>query len=209
MATWDTLDEETKKLFEDTAGPGAGQGLWEWQNAGSPTPEPTAPVAPTPTNDWPTALYPTGGGPSAPPVYTPAQPPVVTQSPLITNTPNQAPSAPTQPGQQNFWESDYWKQQQDQARLDAQQLAEFNRQAMLFTQGIQQGQLDIAKAAQSAQEAYQKAMLEYNNAQLAQQAANAAMDANLRQQTIQIQRMTARAQLRRGSAFARARVTFA
>jgi hypothetical protein len=105
----------------------------------------------------------------------------------------------------NYWESDQYKKDKADARADALALAEANKQAMQFAQGIEQGKLDIAKASQAASEAYNKAMLEFNDRQLAQQAANAAMDVELRRQTIQIQSMSARRQSRQGGAFTRGR----
>lgn len=83
-------------------------------------------------------------------------------------------------------------------RIEARlaRFAEAQAQALEFEQGIQQGQLDVARANQAAQAAYQQALIEGNREELAHLKAVAAMENDFRQQQLELDRMVAAASIR-------------
>lgn len=87
-------------------------------------------------------------------------------------------------------------QEYAQAQADINQIQQDARAAQEFQQGIQQGQLDLARATQAAAAAYQQALIDGKNRELAQQEARDAMQLDLQQQQLQLQRMLAAANIR-------------
>jgi hypothetical protein len=79
---------------------------------------------------------------------------------------------------------------QDQAQLqsDLAGIAKANADALKFTQGIQQGQLDIQRLTQVATQAYQTSLIQNQSVANAQQAAYQAMQIDVQRQAQELQR---------------------
>ncbi|MCR4341036.1 MAG: hypothetical protein NUW01_14235 [Gemmatimonadaceae bacterium] len=83
-----------------------------------------------------------------------------------------------------------------QAQADINQIQADARKAQEFQQGIQSGQLDIARATQAAAAAYQQALIDGKNRELAIQEAQLAMQKDFQEQQLQLSRMIAAANIR-------------
>lgn len=140
--------------------------------------QPAGQTAPPPSTSSPS------GGSTQPSSQT--QPPV---TPPTTAKPRVVTGKDGKPYTLTMTDEDYNLYQQDlKAWADAE------KQAREFAQGIEQQKVDLQRALQEWQKAYQQSLLQYNDRSLAQQTAYQALQADLQKQALELQKIQQQAQ---------------